>query len=80
MSQIKDGGSTTYTNAPVGSTTVTASGMRFINGSTASNGVEMIERVQKMEVLLNKKQREIDDLLLRIFLVAAENDRLRNED
>ena len=80
MHQTKDGGSTTYTNAPVGSTTVTAAGTKFVNGSTGSSGGEITERVQKMEVLLNKKQREIDDLLLRIFLVAAENDRLRNED
>lgn len=38
------------------------------------------ERVSKLEHLLSSKQRENDDLLLRMFLVAAENDRLRNED
>lgn len=33
-----------------------------------------------LEGVLAKKQREIDDLLMRVFLLAAENDRLRNED
>lgn len=38
------------------------------------------ERTTKLEGVLAKKQREIDDLLMRVFLLAAENDRLRNED
>ena len=42
--------------------------------------VQSAERAKKMEILLQKKQREIDDLLMRIFLIAAENDRLRSDD
>jgi hypothetical protein len=38
------------------------------------------EKTGKLEGMLAKKQREIDDLLMRVFLLAAENDRLRNED
>lgn len=37
-------------------------------------------KTTQLEGVLAKKQREIDDLLMRVFLLAAENDRLRNED